>query len=110
MPSLYSEHIKEREGFEIVETDFGFASYKYYDQECYIRDVYIKPEFRRSRQASKLLDTIQTIAKSSGCKFITTTVSSQYPNITGNTKAILKYGFEIAKVIQDVIWFKKDII
>lgn len=107
--SLYGEYIKAREGFEIIEFPFGFASYKVNGIECYIRDVYIVPEMRKQGAASILCDTIKTKAKELNCKCLITSVCPSANDSTESLKAVLGYGFKLSASQIDFIIFKMDI-
>lgn len=107
--SLYADYIKEREGFETLETELGFATYKFGKEECYVRDVYIQPQYRQANIASKLVDTISDIAKKHGYKYISTSVVPSMKGSTDSTKAILKYGFQLLRSEDNMLWFLKEL-
>lgn len=107
--SLYGQYIKERENFEIIEDEFGFASYIISGDECYLRDVYVVPEQRRSKKCFELADKVAAIAKYKGCTFMTGTV---YPGANGSTeslKVLLKYGFKVSQTTSEKIIFIKEL-
>lgn len=106
---FYKDYLKEREGFEVIESDSGFATYKVYGEECYIRDIYIVPEQRRKGAAAALGNQIREIAKSQGCKYLTGSVASQLPSATNNTKAMFADGYRILRTTADMIYFVKEI-
>lgn len=105
----YAKYLKEREDFDIVENDLGFASYKCLPKECYIRDLYVVPEARKSNEASRLADRIVEIAKSKGIKILTGSVSTLDKNKQVNIQVLTKYGFKQFKQIGELIWFVKEI-
>ena len=109
MPSLYSEYIKEREGFETLETELGFATYKFGKEECYIRDSYVEPEYRKSDVASKLADTISDIAKRRGYKYISGSVVPSVKGSSTSMKVLLAYGFHLLRSEDNMIWFLKEL-
>lgn len=109
MTSLYSEYIQERENKSIVEHDKGFATYKIIGLECYIIDIYVKPEARKEGLASKMADEITEIAKSKGCKILS---GSVYPAANGSTeslKVLLAYGFKLHDAQNGMISMYKEI-
>lgn len=109
MASLYSCYIKEREGFDIVETGDGFVSYQINGDECYVRDIYVVPEKRRERLAQILADNVTDIARKANCKFLSGTI---YPSKTGSTesmKALIWYGFKIRASTNDCIVLVKEL-
>lgn len=109
MSSLYAQYIKERENFEIIEDEFGYATYRIVGEECYVRDVFVLPECRQKNHASGYVDKISEIAKTEGCTHVTTTVSPLAEGATTSLKAILGYGFKLLNSKEDRIVFVKEI-
>lgn len=110
--SLYAEYIKEREGKSVLETDNGFATYAFCGsnkEECYIIDIYVKPEKRKDGEATKLANTIAEIAKQFGCKYLSGSVDPQANGATESLKVLLSYGFSLVGIGNNLIWFRKDI-
>lgn len=109
--SMYAEYIKERTDDHILETETGFATYRFLgDATCYIIDIYVKPEFRKQSVASDIADTIMGIAKSSGYKKL---IGSVVPSAKGSTtslRVLLGYGMTLESCSNDFILFKKDIV
>ena len=56
--SLYAEYIKGRENKEIIEDSLGFATYQITGNECYIVDIYVRPEARMLGRGSILANKI----------------------------------------------------
>ena len=109
--SLYAKYIKERENSEIVETDYGFATFKIFDNgEVYVVDVYVEPKLRRQGKASELLDKIQEVTKPLGSKVLTTSVDLNANGVENSLNAIYKYGFMAIKRINSMIYFSKEIL
>lgn len=109
MNSLYSKYILEREGKEIIETDYGFITYIIKNIECYIVDIYIKPELRRQNKATELANMVTEIAKDRNCAYLIGTVSPKANGSTESLKTLLSYGFELFSSSNDIIVFKKKI-
>lgn len=107
--SLYSQYIKEREGFECIETPSGFATYVISGTECYIRDIYVIPEARQSKLASQIADTVVDRAKAKGCKIITGSVCPIANGSTDSLKFLLAYGMKLVKSEPNMIWFAKEV-
>lgn len=107
--SLYSDYIKEREGSHVVEDDKGFATYKLLENEVYIVDVYVKPEFRQTKIASSYADKVTEIARSLGYKKLTGSVVPSAPGGTRNVKSMIAYGYEIEYCTVNFIKFCKEI-
>ncbi len=108
--SLFSEYIKERGGKEIVESDKGFATYYYVNDGCYIEDIYVKEEFRKSGEASRLANEISEIAKSKGYKMLYGTVCPSANGSTSSLKVLLAYGFSLDSSMNNLIVMKKELV
>lgn len=109
MDSLYAKYIKERENFSIIEDEYGFATYNIAGDECYIRDIYVLPEHRKSNVASCYADRISEIAREQGCKYLTGTVAPSANGSTTSIKVLLGYGFRLLESQIDKIIFVKEL-
>lgn len=107
--SLYGEYIKERVGKEIVESDKGFATYSYVDNGCYIEDIYVIPEHRRSGEAARLADEVAHTAKAKGLQKLFGSVVPSAKGSTSSLKVLLSYGFKLLSADKNIIYFEKDI-
>lgn len=106
---MYADYLKEREGIETLSKPFGFISYKIVGEECYLANVYIKPEFRSKNMFSLLLGDLEVIAKKAGCKDISTNVHVQDSRCSLNVKIALKFDFNIIKADHNIIVMVKGI-
>lgn len=112
MTSHYGQYIAEREGRDIIEDEFGFATYimNADDGECYIVDIYVVPEMRKAGIASKYADTIAEIARLNGCDVLSGSVDPTCENATDSLKVLLGYGMNLVFIGRDgLIYFKKDL-
>ncbi len=107
--SLYSEYIQEREGKSIVESDVGFATYSIVKDGIYIIDLYVKPDYRKSRIAADFADQIADIAKEKGLKKLFGSVAPSTNGSTASLKVLLAYGFKLVNSANDFIWLEKEI-
>lgn len=109
--SLYALYINERENYEIVESEKGFATYKIFpeNKECYIRDIYVHPKFRDQKIASKMADEIAIMAKEKGCTHLTGSVDTNTNGSTTSVSVLLSYGFKIMKTNYSAILFIKEL-
>lgn len=107
--SLYKEYIFEREQKEIIEGESGFATFKIFDKECYLQDIYVKPELRQTKLASKMADEVCNIARNRGCSFLIGSVSIDDANATRNMKVFLNYNMELYKIAGSMIFLRKNI-
>ena len=108
--SLYQDYIRELTYGDVLETDFGFATFVFTDDStCYIKEIYIIPDNRRKGSAAELADKIVAAAKEKGC---TRLLGSVVPSAKGSTrslKVLLAYGFKLISSANDYILFEKEV-
>lgn len=109
MSSLFAEYIKERENFEIIEDEKGFATYRITNQECFIGDMFILKEFRGGKSFIDLISQITDIAKTHGCKILTATVRTWDQGKEHSLSSTFKLGFKILKAEQGIVLVGKEI-
>lgn len=109
--SMYASYIKERTFDHILETDEGFATYRYLEdgRTVYIVDIYVKPEFRQSGHAARMADTIVKEAREKLCHTIVGTVIPNTRGATKSLKVLLGYGMDLHSADKNIIIFRKDI-
>jgi Acetyltransferase (GNAT) family len=111
--SMYGDYIKERLNDEIVESEYGFATYRYIDKAIgravYIVDIYVNPAFRKSGEAARLADRIVAIAKNYNCTELIGTVSPTSRTATESIKVLLAYGMTLKSSTMDALIFTKNI-
>lgn len=107
--SLYSQYVKEREGAETVKTEKGFYSYRLADNHLFIVDLYVAPEYRAEKLDSEFGKELEAIAKENGKSVILCAASTGALNASDAINFILANGYEIIKVTQQEIYFKKEI-
>lgn len=103
------QYLKERENVESIESEYGFATYSIHEQECYIRDIWVQPQFRQLNHATTLADCIVKIAKDKGCTFIIGTVCPAANNSTESLKVLLGYKMKLVSSKENLIIFRKEI-
>ncbi len=111
MLSLYAQYILEKTNDMILETENGWATYRYIndDRSVYILDIYVVPEKRRSGEMSKMANEIAYLAKAKGCTEMIGTITPSTKHSTRSLKALLGYGMQLQSSINDFIIFRKDI-
>lgn len=107
--SLYADFLKETFNKNVYEDDQGFVSYGIDKDECYIENVYIKPEFRGHDIAAQMVRVIEKIALEKGCKYLSTTVNVGANNKERSIKVILDYGFKFLTCNEYKLVFGKEI-
>lgn len=109
MASHYAQYILERENFQIIEDERGFATYFIKGEECYIRDIYIAPEFRLKGAGTEFCNEIEKIAKAAGCTYMTGTVVPTMRGSTESIQACIKAGFKLLFSTPEKIILKKEL-
>ncbi len=111
MPSLYAKYIAEREGKLILETDEGFATYKFFEKlsTVYIEEVFVLPEFRQTGIGAAFVDKISEIAQDAGYEKLLTSVCPAAKDSTTSLKAVLACGFELDSLSESLIYLSKPI-
>jgi len=107
-------HYAEEKGFgpRIYYTEFGFITYHLHkdDDECYIEDLYVVPDFRNKGFAARqLADHVCSIAKSNGITKITGSVNKLANNTELSRKALCSYGMAKVSEDEEIEWYLKDI-
>lgn len=107
--SLYGQYIAEREGKHIIENEFGFATYFFTGEFCYIEEIFVLEPHRKSGIAAKYADEIAKEAKSVGVNKLLGSVSPKAPSSTQSLKVLLAYGFQLLSSEQNLIYLAKEI-
>jgi len=96
---MLADYFWEREGkFCLVREDEGFAKYSINGDECYIEDIYVVPEKRKTGIASQMADEIAASAKDHGCKYLVGSVAPEARGSTESMKVLLAYGMRIHSI------------
>jgi len=108
---MYASYVKEKEGFETLMTEHGFAAYhinkiaKILD----IGDFYIKPESRNGFKSTKLFNEVVDLAKKNECKKITCCVETYLQKPEASMYVVLRNKFKFSHINDGVIYFYKNI-
>jgi ribosomal protein S18 acetylase RimI-like enzyme len=108
---MYSQYVMERTNDLVLETESGFATYRYVNdgKTVYIVDIYVVPDFRQTKAATLMADEIVNEAKARGCKDLIGTVVPSTKNSTLSLKVLLGYGMTLNSAANDVVVFRKEI-
>ena len=107
--SLYGKYIKERENTDIIENEFGFATYKVLEDCLYVIDIYVLPEHRRSKKAHDLMDTAYNIAKELGKKWVLGSVCLDANGREASLMSAFYWGMTISHYDGNMIYLKKEV-
>lgn len=107
----YVAYLKEREGLEVLsEPGLGFVTYKIQDGECYLQDIYVVPEKRKSGMGSVLANVVADRAKRAGCEWLVGSVSPSAAGSHDSLLILLAYGMTLKKAEKDMVYFAKRIV
>lgn len=107
MASHYANYIYEREGKSILEDEFGFATYLFTGEHCYIEDIYVASEHRRGRHATRYLDEISRIALQNGYSKLLGSVNIKLGDPVSSLYGMCYYGFKPISTEKNMIYFEK---
>ncbi len=107
---MFEEYFRELKNLEVYKTEYGFVLYRIQsDAQLYIRDIYVKPEYRKGGVAAKMADEVAVLAKEKGCTIMIGDVEPSNNNATDSIKVLLAYGMKVAEANDDEILFVKEI-
>ena len=104
-----AQYFQEREGFSCVIRDEGFAAFKIQGDYCYLRDIWVDPDYRKKGMAAEIADEVARQAKNQGCRYLTGSVDTALPSATTSAKVLLAYGMEITGVAGTGLFFRKEL-
>ncbi len=108
---MFEDYATER-GFgpRIFSTEDGFATYHLSEDECYIEDIYVIPEKRKSKVASRMADEICKIAKNNKIHHLYGSVSKLANSVDSSRKTLVAYGFTMIDEDDEMEWYFKEIL
>ena len=86
-----------------------FDIYYFVEKECYIKDVFVKEEHRKTGEATRLGDEVAKIAKSKGCTKLYGTIVPSVKGSTESMKFLLAYGFKLDSSVSNFIALVKEL-
>lgn len=113
--SLYSEYVKEREGSQVVEKDWGFFEFKILKDNngatfIYIISAFISLEHRDNRVYPKSLhELMEKTAKSNKCKYAMAQVDLSTNTATDALHFHFHCGMKLHNVVKNIIYTKKEL-
>lgn len=107
--SLYAAYVKERQGLLCLWESYGFIAYKIVEHECFLSDMFIRKEDRKSGKCRELLGSLEEIAKRAECKIITANIHLWDVNANKTLAAAQACGFEVKGANNGVILIVKEL-
>lgn len=111
MASMYAQYLTERTPDLILETEKGFATYRYLEDQktVYIVDIFVLPEFRKKGVAANIADQIVSEAKGKGYTKLLGSVVPTTKRSTRSMKVLFGYGMILESATNNFILLKKEI-
>lgn len=111
MASMYAKYLTERTTDLILETEKGYATYRYLEDQktVYIVDIFVEKEFRALGVATDLANAICNEARGKGYLKCLGSVVPSMKNSTISMKVLLGYGMQLESSTNNFILFKKDL-
>jgi hypothetical protein len=110
---LYGDYIAEHRGDGIVESESGFATYRFVQLDegpaIYLVDIYVRPELRKSLIASDMADKVCDIGREKNCKYLMGSVAPKATKATDSLKVLLAYGMTLHSASEALVVFKKEL-
>ena len=107
--TLYGKYLLEREGTNIVEKEYGFATYKIEDDYMYIVDVFVDLPYRKSNKTYEMFEELKNIAKNNNISKLLGSVCTNANGATNSIKFLIAYDFKLLHTDNNMIYFKKEI-
>lgn len=98
-------------GSHVMENEHGWLNYYINsDGNCYLENLYIYPESRKSQKFTSLLSCLELQAvELHGCKMLFTSINRHIPQVDINLQIALKRGFKFHLSNNDAIILKKEL-
>jgi len=94
MNNLPYEYWLEK-GFEVIENDYGFVVLAFHENSCLVQDFYVRPSFRGTKIAFKLINEAVKLAKEKGCMLFCAEVYKSDPAYHYNVRLQRHFGMSI---------------
>ena len=107
MKSNYGLYLEELEGIEIIESNRGFASYKIKDDELWVYDVFVRPDYRGCGIASRYFQELEHIARNNDCRAMVTLTNMNNNGWEKSTQMLKDHGYKIFSTLEDGTLFLK---
>lgn len=107
---LFKSYLEEKmPNRRVIFNEHGFIIYNLVKTECYIEELYVVPEFRQQKIATKLADEVAAIAKEAGCYYLSAQVPVENLDSAQSLRVQLAYGFKLHSANDNVIILTKEI-
>lgn len=112
---MYAAYLLETQGKHVLETPHGFLTYGFNCvpgvdfPHCYIEDLYVVPEMRKTHVASTMADEVARIAKERGITKMLGSVALGRKNADANLDVLKRYGMRLFAAHDNTVFTVKDL-
>lgn len=107
---MLEEMRKEMFGEDFYKDEQGIFVYEIWDNGfMFIKEVYVKPEFRKKGWVRKHISKALEKARENNCHSFLTTTPLDYIHADRSIKVMHNMGFKYSHVFENHIYFKKEI-
>lgn len=111
--SMLAAYYRERQGLEVLETEWGFCAWQYKPElsAAYIVEIYVIPDCRKDGVARAMADCVAVEARERGCGWLYGSVAPAARGATASLKVLLAYGMEVCGIDhqQGLVMFRKEL-
>src|SRR3990167_7710584 len=104
------DYFEEREGLEFIYNEDSFAFYEIREKDINIRNIYTRPEARKSDSARDLEKQIYQLALEQGKSFLTGQADLRASGIEISCLSMLHTGYKLRKAEDNRLYFYKEVI
>lgn len=112
---MYARYLKETQNKEMLETPHGFLTYGFNCvpgvafPHCYIEDLYVVPEMRKTHIASTMADKVAGIARERGITKMIGSVALGRKGADESLEVLKRYGMRLFAAHDQTIFTVKDL-
>jgi GNAT superfamily N-acetyltransferase len=108
---MWAAYIKETLGKEMIQTDKGFATFFIVPgtSVCYIEDIYVLPEHRKSDITTEMENSVKKWAVERGCTELMGSVNLSISTPERSLQILLHRGYKLSQVTPSMIYLKKKL-
>ena len=109
MSSLYAQYALERSNITVLENEYGFITYMFTPEYCYIEDLFVIKEKRNTKVAYELAESVTKLAKDAGYSKLLGSVCVTANGGEHSLTRLIQYGFKLKSLEGNMIYLTKDI-
>ncbi len=110
MSEMYADYLEEFGAKHMFHNDKGFIIYSVNGTDCYMEEIYVKPEHRDCKVAKELQAEVTKIVKQQGCTRLLGSVIVSTPNSSTSLGMLFKDGFKLVSATTNFILISKEIV